>query len=145
MPDLKWLSKELTVGNYPTLYRFLVGEKARQTGYFQRADWIVSPLVPDIEVDAAVIAKRITADFMRNQPDEWVIRFYTHLGGVRGDSNPFKDCPIIRLEDGRHVVAFARNGTPNAFLPVDEEDETALGGLPMVKHTLVKNSKPVNF
>jgi hypothetical protein len=63
MPDLKWLSKDLTIGNYPTLYRFLVGEKARQTGYFQKADWIVSPLAPDMEVDAAVIAKRITADF----------------------------------------------------------------------------------
>src|SRR5712691_7578549 len=145
IPDLKWLSKDLTVDNYPTLYHFLVGKKAHPTSYFQRADWIVPPLAPDIEVEAAVIAKKITADFMRNQPDEWVLRFYTHLGGVRGDSNPFKDRPIIRLEDGKHVVAFERNGSPNAFLPVDEEDDRAVGGLPMVKHALIKHEQARKF
>src|SRR5437870_3419752 len=120
-------------------------KKAYQTGYFQKADWLVPPLAPDIEVDAAVIAKRITPDFMRNQPDDWVIRFYTHLGGVRGDNNPFKDRPIIRLEDGKHVVAFERNGSPNAFLPIDEEDDKVVGRLPMVKHALSKHEQACKF
>jgi hypothetical protein len=145
IPDLKWLSKDLTVSKYPILHRFLVGKKDYQTSYFQRADWIVPPLAPDIEAEAAVIAQRITADFMRNQPDEWVIHFYTRLGRVRGDNNPFKDRPIIRLEDGRHVVAFAKNGTPNAFLPIDEDEDKAVGGLPLVKHTLVKHEQARKF
>ncbi|MGE3538651.1 MAG: sacsin N-terminal ATP-binding-like domain-containing protein [Candidatus Tectimicrobiota bacterium] len=138
--ELKWLHKELTQANYPTLYRFLVGKRALQTGYFQRAAWVVPPVAESIEVQTADIAERITADFMSNQPDDWVIRFYTHLGAMRGDSKTFRNRPIIRLEDGRHVVAFARNGRPNAFLPVDEDDEDkAVSGLPMVKHTLMKH------
>jgi len=131
-PGLKWLDQELTQNNYPDLHRFLVGKK--KSSY--AAEWLAPPLAPDIEVTAEQIAKRINAEFMSQQSDQWVIRFYEYLSGSSVQWN-FVDRPIIRLEGDIHVTPKDENETPNAFLPADDEDDTVYG-LPLVKRSLVQ-------
>jgi hypothetical protein len=140
---LKWLDPELTQNNYPDLHRFLVGKKAQPVRYFEKAEWIVPPIAEDIEVDAEQIAKRITADFLSQQTDPWMIRFYEYLSG--SGHIHFASRPIIRLEDGKHVVPFGKNEVPNAFLPAGDEDEEIVSGLPTVKRSLVQRDEIREF
>lgn len=145
MPDLKWLDSELTQNNHPELHRFMVGKKSQPVKYFEKSEWIVPPLAPDIEVTAEQIAKRINVEFMSRQTDQWVLRFYEYLSGAKNAA--FASQPIIRLEMDKHVIPFDKKGTPNAFLPpVDEdEDEETIIDLPTVKQSLVKREEIREF
>lgn len=144
---LKWLAPELTQNNYPNLHQLLVGKKA-QAARFQQAEWIAPPLAPNIEVGAEQIAKLITAEFMSQQTDQWVIRFYEYLselGSGSGNWSFFTRQPIIRLDGDKHVVPFSDNDTPNAFLPSEDEEDEAVTGLPTVKRTLVQKEETRQF
>ena len=136
---LKWLDPELTQNTYPELHRFLVGKKKAQPTRFEKAEWLAPPLAPDIEVAAEQISKRINAEFMSQQTDQWVLRFYEYLSGSSGHSN-FVDRPIIRLEGDKHVAPFDKSHNPNAFLPTDDEGD-AIYNLPIVKRRLVQDKK----
>lgn len=138
-PGLKWLDPELTKDNYQELHRFLVGTRNAQYWHFKTAVWSAPPIVPDIEVAAEQIAKLINAEFMSQQTDQWVLRFYEYLSGSSGHLN-FVDRPIIRLEGDKHVVPFDKSDNPNAFLPTDDEED-AIYGLPIVKRALVQGKK----
>lgn len=142
-PGLKWLEPELTQNNYTELHRFLVGKKKSQHAYFEKAEWLTPPLAPDIEVAAEQIAKRINTEFMSQQTDQWVLRFYEYLSGPSGHWN-FVDRPIIRLEGDKHVAPMGKNDIPNAFLPADDEDDTVYG-LPIVKRSLLQREEIRNF
>jgi len=141
---LKWLDPELTEINYPYLHRFLVGKRAKQERQFEKAEWIVAPIAPDIEVDAEQIAKRINSDFLSKQSDSWMIRFYEYLSGS-GHYHQFNNRPIIRLEGDKHVVPLGKNSVPNAFFPLDDEDDEIVAGLPTVKRSLVHRNEIREF
>ncbi len=142
--DLQWLDPELTRNNYPDLHQLLVGKRAQSAAPFQPPEWIAPPLAPNIEVDAEQIAKRIDAKFMSQQTDQWVIRFYEYLSSLGSGNKIFIRQPIIRLDDDKHVVPFGENGTPNVFLPGEDDDET-ITGLQIVKRTLVQKEKIRQF
>ena len=82
------------------------------------------------EVTPADLVARVTREFLQAQSDEWITRFYVFLftdsalwraPRFEGDeSGPARAKPIIRLEDGRHVVPFAsqdRPDRPTVYLP----------------------------
>ena len=82
------------------------------------------------EVTPADLVARVTREFLQAQSDEWITRFYVFLftdsalwraPRFEGDeSGPARVKPIIRLEDGRHVVPFDsqdRPDRPTVYLP----------------------------
>ncbi|MGO8889000.1 MAG: sacsin N-terminal ATP-binding-like domain-containing protein [Streptosporangiaceae bacterium] len=82
------------------------------------------------EVTPADLVARVTREFLQAQSDEWITRFYVFLftdsalwRAPRSDGEPpgpARAKPIIRLEDGRHVVPFGGRDSPDrptVYLP----------------------------
>ena len=71
------------------------------------------------EITPAKLLPLFSRSFLERQSDGWVVRLYEFLAG---QPSLHQDCteisPLIRLEDGRHVVAL-EGGKPTAFLPGD--------------------------
>jgi hypothetical protein len=96
---IHWVSGDVTADKTPEVHEFL-NRELNITEY--RAESLLS---------------RMSADFLENQTDRWIELLYKTLLGVpRRLLNLMTSVPIIRLEDGTHVVAFA-NGVACAFLP----------------------------
>ncbi len=69
------------------------------------------------EVTPATLVPRLTKTFLESQSDDWVRRLYEFLSGQEAALRRSLDkIPLIRLEDGTHVVA-RENGAAKAFLP----------------------------
>lgn len=110
--QLRWASDEITENRTSELRKYLIDEDQL-----------------DIEeIDAEKFAGRIGEDFLECQSDDWMREFYEFASGFgisyRRD-NPFnilKSKPIIRLEDGRHVVPF-QYGEPQAYLPTEHDSQ----------------------
>jgi len=136
--DLEWLNPSITADKYPTLYQYLVGAKQ----YAWDRDWIVMPLVKAMEVRVEDFAEKLSARFLAEQTDAWVVNFYKFLQEGRGQIySHFLTKPLIRLESGKHVPPFSDNrSTPNAYLPTEADSD-----LPTVKRSLVKDKKVLDF
>lgn len=79
------------------------------------------------EVTPETVVTHSSDDFLKDQTDDWIARFYgflhanpalwraPRLQGGRGGLVRSK--PILRLEDGTHVTPFDSRGLPNAYLP----------------------------
>ncbi len=100
---------DLEVASYPVLWRYLTDELGIGA------------------VTASGLVADLTADFLRAQADEWIVRLY---GLLFGDSalwrsarfedeqpGPARAAPIIRLEDGSQVAPFDADGRPAVYLP----------------------------
>jgi hypothetical protein len=87
------------------------------------------------EVTPDTVVARVTGEFLSVRPDQWIGRFYrflyqhqslwrepSHPGDQPG---PARAKPIIRLEDGVHVLPFDARGRPAAYLPGPVETEFA--------------------
>lgn len=95
-----------------------------------------------MEVRVEDFAEKLSAKFMDEQSDAWVLGLYQFLQEGRGQlySN-FTSRALIRLESGKHVAPFAGNSaTPNAYLPTEADSE-----LPTVKRSLCKDTQIVEF
>lgn len=69
------------------------------------------------EITPTTILPRLGKEFLEAQADDWVLRLYEFLSGQEATLRRRLDTvPLIRLNDGTHVVA-RENGHPNAFLP----------------------------
>ena len=87
------------------------------------------------EVTPEAVVARVTAGFLADRSDEWLVAFYRFLyrhpslwqePGQPGDlAGPARSVPIIRLEDGTHVTPFDARGRPAAYLPGPGETEFA--------------------
>lgn len=102
------------------------------------------------EVTPEVVVTRITREFLAGQPDEWIVGFYEFLldnpalsrrpqyaGGPFGIA---RTKPIVRLEDGHHVVPFRGDGRPAAYLPGTVETE-----FPTVRRAVARVPKAREF
>ncbi len=69
------------------------------------------------EIDNDDFARNIEKGFIACQSDNWVREFYEFA--PRGIHYILRNKPIIRLQDGSHVVPFARDGKPQAYLPTE--------------------------
>jgi hypothetical protein len=99
--------------------------------------------IEEITSEAAVA--QLSGDFLRAQPDEWVTRLYAFLftdpalwreeppGAARAK-------PIIRLEDGSHVVPFDGAGRPAVYLP-----GPAASSLPTVRRAVADSPAARQF
>ena len=100
---MSWLSADITQDRTPGIREYLMGELGVE------------------EVDPERITRRLTGDFLIEQPDSWIQALYEFLNGQRaiirmlvgrftlGPSN----IPLIRLTEGRHVPL----GQPQVYLP----------------------------
>lgn len=73
------------------------------------------------EVTPTTIVPRLTREFLEAQSDDWILLLYEFLGGQEAALRRRLDTvPLVRLADGRHVVA-REGGKPQAFLPSNIE------------------------
>ncbi|MEX0899804.1 MAG: DUF3883 domain-containing protein [Gammaproteobacteria bacterium] len=71
------------------------------------------------EVRPEKLVLKLTRSFLEAQSDEWIAQLYVFLNGQQNAvRNLLPIVPLLRLQDGRHVITRA-NGAPNAFLPGD--------------------------
>ena len=94
-----WLSGDITQDKAPEIRQYLMREL-------------------DIdEITPTKLVPNLTKAFLEAQSDEWVLRLYEFLGGQEKALRRHLDTvPLIRLDDGTHVVA-RENGKAKAFLP----------------------------
>lgn len=94
-----WLSGDITQDKAPEIRQYLMREL-------------------DIdEITPTKLVPNLTKAFLEAQPDRWVLRLYEFLSGQEKALRRHLDTvPLIRLDDGTHVVA-RENGKPKAFLP----------------------------
>ncbi|HGM5016727.1 TPA: DUF3883 domain-containing protein [Pseudomonas aeruginosa] len=94
-----WLSGDITQDKAPEIRQYLMREL-------------------DIdEITPTKLVPSLTKSFLETQSDEWVLRLYEFLSGQEKALRRHLDTvPLIRLDDGTHVVA-RENGKPKAFLP----------------------------
>jgi hypothetical protein len=75
------------------------------------------------EVTPEAAMARLTASFLSDRSDDWIISLYHFL--YRHPALWQEPGPIIRLEDGTQVVPFDARGRPAAYLPGPAETEFA--------------------
>lgn len=94
-----WLSGDITQDKTPEIRQYVMREL-------------------DIdEITPTKLVPSLTKSFLEAQSDEWVLRLYEFLSGQEKALRRHLDTvPLIRLDDGTHVVA-RENGKAKAFLP----------------------------
>lgn len=117
-----WLSGDITQDKAPEIREYLMDELK------------VSEIRPEKLVPS------LTKPFLEAQQDEWVLRLYEFLNGQGKTVRPHLDTvPLIRLDDGTHVVAH-ENGEAKAFLP-----SAIATGFPMVRPAVCATSEALAF
>ncbi|RJX31037.1 MAG: DUF3883 domain-containing protein [Oxalobacter sp.] len=94
-----WLSGDITQDKAPEIRHYLMREL-------------------DIdEITPTKLVPNLTKSFLEAQSDQWMLQLYEFLSGQEKALRRHLDTiPLIRLDDGTHVVA-RENGKPKAFLP----------------------------
>ena len=121
--DVHWLSGEITRDSAATLRNYLLYELK------------VGELTPEL------ILSGLTKSFLEAQSDAWILKLYEFLGGQSAlmRQGRISNLPLVRLEDGSHVVAML-NGQPQAFLPSAIKTD-----FPTVPREVSKTAKSLEF
>jgi hypothetical protein len=69
------------------------------------------------EITPEAVVALVTREFLEEQPDEWITRFYAFLYAHSALWREARAEPIIRLEDGSQVVPFDGEDRPVVYLP----------------------------
>jgi hypothetical protein len=83
------------------------------------------------EVTPEAVVTRVSGEFLTEQDDPWITRFYRFLAGHPSLWPAARAKPVIRLEDGRQVAPFDGQGRPAVYLP-----GPAASSLPTVKRAV---------
>ena len=83
------------------------------------------------EVTPETVVTRVTEEFLKEQDDLWITRFYRFLAGHPSLWPAAGAKPVIRLEDGRQVAPIDGQGRPAVYLP-----GPAPSSLPTVKRAV---------
>lgn len=97
-----WLTGDITQDRAPELRAYLLRE------------------LEVLEITPDTIVVKLDKAFLEAQSDEWLTRLYAFLSGQKAIAGRFSALPLVRLDDGMHVIA-RENGKSNAFLPSDIE------------------------
>lgn len=117
-----WLSGDITQDKAPEIRQYLMRE-----------------LNID-EITPTKLLSSLTKVFLEAQSDEWVLRFYEFLSGQEKALRRHLDTvPLIRLDDGTHVVA-RENGKAKAFLP-----STITTSFPTMRHAVCATPEVLSF
>jgi hypothetical protein len=103
----------ITERDTPALWRYLRDEIG------------VDEITPEAVVDL------VTGEFLDEQNDQWITRFYRFLAGYPSLWPAAGAKPVIRLEDGHQVAALDGQGRPAVYLP-----GPAPSSLPTVKRAV---------
>jgi len=90
------------------------------------------------------IADLITSNFIKNQSNEWLHKFYEYLSERKSYQDKFKTKTIFKDTQGNAVAAFEKNGVELhgiLFLPLDEGNST----YKTIDPELLKNKKTKEF
>lgn len=96
--QLAWLSSDITQDRSPELRQYVMRE------------------LSVMEITPEAILPKLDQVFLEAQSDEWVLRLYEFLIGQPALHRRLDAIPLIRLNDGTHVVSIS-NGQSQAFLP----------------------------
>ena len=120
--DLVWLSEDITSDRTPEIYEYVKDE----LGVY--------------EVTSESLIWRLTAEFLESQHDEWIEKLYIFLNNQRALFHRlYRMPPLIRLEDGSHVVPY--NGDePQAFLPSE-----SITDFPTVRSSVCRSESALEF
>lgn len=117
-----WLSGDITQDKTPEIRQYLM----RELGI--------------AEVTPATLVPRLSQTFLEAQSDDWVLRLYEFMGGQEAAlRRRLESIPLIRLDDGTHVVA-RMNGKAKAFLPSAIET-----GFPTMRRAVCATPEGRNF
>jgi len=116
-----WLTGDITQDRAPELRAYLLRELQ----------------VPEITPDTIIV--KLDKAFLEAQSDEWLTRLYAFLSGQKAVAGRFSALPLVRLDDGSHVIA-RENGKSNAFLP--SKIETSF---PTVRRAVCSTSEARGF
>lgn len=117
-----WLTGDITAEREPAIRTYLLQE------------------LGITEVTPATLVPRLNKAFLEAQSDKWVQRLYEFLSGQEAALRRRLDTiPLIRLEDGTHVVA-RENGAANAFLP-----STIKTGFPTIRREVCEAVEARSF
>ena len=119
--ELAWISEDITIDRTPDVRRYLMEVLG------------VQELTPES------LIPKLTESFLEAQPDEWVERLYVFLKGQPRLFQRLWSRPIVRLEDGSHVVPFDGH-KPRAFLP--SKNQT---GFPTVRQSVCRSEDALDF
>lgn len=131
--DCNWLDESISVDRTPDLRNYLMKE------------------LKVIEVDPERFAKELNLDFISQQSDEWVVKFYTFLQSHEAlwrkrsfsiEEGILRRKPIIRLSDGSHSSPFDESGCPLVYLPASIPET---GIFKIVKPTIANDANARNF
>lgn len=90
------------------------------------------------------IANLITTDFIKDQSNDWLHKFYEYLSERKSYQDKFKTKAIFKDTDGNAVSAFEQNGKelhPILFLPTEYSDSPYIH----IHSELLKNEKSKEF
>ena len=119
--ELAWLSGDITADRTPDIRTYLIEEL-------------------DVhEITPEWLLPRLTRTFLEAQPDEWTERLYVFLNGQRALLPRLRDMPLIRLEDGSHIIAYV-GSQPRAFLPLNDRT-----GFPTVRRSVCRLEDALAF
>ena len=115
--EIAWGTSAISQDRSAELYRYFIGYRSYYPRIIQ-----APPLAPGMEVDPAEVVRRLSAEFLSQQSDEWMIELYDWLSGQRAMIADLRKRPIVRCADGGHVAAF-EDDVQQIWLP--PEGETA--------------------
>ena len=108
-----WLAADITQDRAPEIRQYVMNELGID------------------EITPAKLLPLFSRSFLERQSDGWVVRLYEFLAGQEQAVRRSLDTvPLIRLEDGRHVLAL-EGGKPTSFLP-----GAASSGFPTIRRAV---------
>jgi len=97
------------------------------------------------------IVRQLDQAFFQEKSDDWLTRFYEFLASQEalwrksrwaGDTpGPARSVPIIRIENGTHVLPFKKDGSPAAYLKSPIENDQIL----LVRKTIAAHDRSRQF
>jgi len=130
--NLEWLTTDITETK-KDIHRYLVGSKP---SYFEEE--IESLVVAEIRPQDLI--EKLTSDFLKEQSITWLLKFYAFFEKRPALIDKLKNKPVVRLEEGPHVIPFKQDGSPNAYLPPENDTE-----FPVVSREISKDEKALEF
>ncbi len=122
-----WISSEITQDRARNLYNYLTNNLG-----VHRVP-VVTP---------GVLTSMLNKDFLEAQPDEWIQRLYEFMNSRRNtriQQGLLMHSPLVRLEDGSHVVAKSGEQS-NAYLPTEH-----ITNFPTVRASVCTTEESLEF
>jgi hypothetical protein len=130
---LQWVTADITEVRTPDLYQY-----CRQVLQIE-------------EITPESVIRQLTKTFLEGRSDEWLTEFYEFLSPQEalwrksrwGNDPPglARAVPIIRLEDGTHVLPFKNDGSPAAYFKAPFEVE----GVPFIRRGIASHEESRKF